>query len=94
MTTAFFLDTSIIACPTVREADGLAMSSRNKRLSDKERALAPLLYETLSSSRTEEEMSKWLKSKGVDVDYIERRGTRLIGAVRIGSTRLIDNVES
>ena len=94
MTTAFFLDTSIIACPTVREADGLAMSSRNKRLSDKERALAPLLYETLSSSRTEEEMSKWLKSKGIDVDYIERRGSRLIGAVRIGSTRLIDNVES
>lgn len=37
----------IVACPTVREADGLALSSRNVRLSPAERATAPKLAETL-----------------------------------------------
>jgi pantoate--beta-alanine ligase len=37
----------IVPCPTVREADGLAMSSRNRRLSDSERAVAPEIYRTL-----------------------------------------------
>jgi pantoate--beta-alanine ligase len=37
----------IVACPTVRELDGLAMSSRNARLSEGERAVVPVLYEAL-----------------------------------------------
>jgi len=37
----------IIPCPTVREADGLAMSSRNKRLTNEERVIAPFIYQTL-----------------------------------------------
>jgi pantoate--beta-alanine ligase len=42
----------IVACPTVRESDGLAMSSRNVRLSPAERAQAPMLYRALTATRT------------------------------------------
>lgn len=40
-------DTKLICCPTVREKDGLAMSSRNLRLSAQERQIAPKIYEAL-----------------------------------------------
>ena len=41
----------IVACPILREADGLAMSSRNIRLSSDERNAAPLIYSTLCKAR-------------------------------------------
>jgi pantoate--beta-alanine ligase len=42
----------IVPCPTVREPDGLALSSRNVRLSSAERAQAPALYKALATART------------------------------------------
>ncbi len=67
-------------CPTVREADGLAMSSRNRRLTEPQRALAGLLYQCLVSIQAKQtdgnfaivkkECTDLLKAKGFEPDYI------------------------
>jgi pantoate--beta-alanine ligase len=49
------LDIQIVPCPIVREKDGLAMSSRNERLTKEERKLAPYIYETLKLAREKKE---------------------------------------
>ncbi|MCU0303611.1 MAG: pantoate--beta-alanine ligase [Thermoanaerobaculales bacterium] len=94
MAAAFFLGTQIVACPTVREPDGLAMSSRNIHLTPAERALAPELYRILASGAEPAEIARRLATAGFGVDYVERRGARLLAAVRLGKVRLIDNVEA
>ena len=53
MTADLSLPIRIITAPTVREADGLAMSSRNQYLSDAERAVAPQLHASLEAVGTE-----------------------------------------
>jgi pantoate--beta-alanine ligase len=45
------ISTEVIACPTVREPDGLALSSRNVHLSAEERAAAPVLHRALVAAR-------------------------------------------
>ena len=45
------LNVHIVECPTIREADGLAKSSRNTLLKDDERTIAPKIYEALTASK-------------------------------------------
>ena len=93
MAQAFFMNTEIVPCPTLREADGLAMSSRNVRLTAAERDLAPKFHQALVSAATAEEAAATLKLQGFEIDYIEDVGSRRYGAVKLGAVRLIDNVE-
>jgi pantoate--beta-alanine ligase len=103
------LPVEILAGETVREADGLAMSSRNGYLSAAERSEAPRLHRVLEQVArglsTPAAMHE-LAAAGWQPDYIEvRRRADLappqdadrdrvvLGAARLGSTRLIDNVE-
>jgi pantoate--beta-alanine ligase len=85
-----------VGCSTVREKDGLAMSSRNMRLSQTEREIAPLLYREIHQAKTSgEELSKVaerLTKAGFKMDYLERKDGRVFIAAFLGDVRLIDNV--
>lgn len=89
---AFFLPTRIVPCPTVREPDGLALSSRNRHLSPYDRQKAPAFYRILASAPTVADARRNLCAIGFVVDYVEERDSRRLGAVRLGNVRLIDNV--
>lgn len=66
MTTQLNLPIRIVACPIMREADGLAMSSRNTRLTPEQRQKAPLIARTLKETLT------FVPEKGVRevIDYV------------------------
>jgi len=86
------LDVELRVVPTVRDEDGLALSSRNVRLSPEERTRALALHRALATrdpNRARELLD------GVAVDYVEVADFEprvLAGAIRVGDTRLIDNV--
>jgi pantoate--beta-alanine ligase len=92
MVSALFLPSIIVGCPTVREADGLALSSRNRHLSPADRSRAPVFYDVLTRARAADDAARELRTAGFDVDYVEDRDGRRVGAVRLGGVRLIDNV--
>lgn len=92
MAEALFVPTEIVACPTVRESDGLALSSRNRRLSPAARARAARFPAILQSAPDAASASDLLRLEGFAVDYVEDRGDRRLAAVRIDGVRLIDNV--
>lgn len=94
MVTDFFLPVEIVACPTVREPDGLAMSSRNRRLRPEQRSLAARLPQILRSAGSPEEARQELEQLGFVPDYVEEWQGRRLAAVHLGEVRLIDNVES
>jgi len=104
------LPIEVLAGETVREPDGLAMSSRNVYLSPKERAEAPRLHRVLQAvsmgTKTSQQALDEIAATGWKPDYVEvRRRADLevpqgadrelvvLGAARLGGTRLIDNLE-
>ena len=119
MTADLNLGVRVVRCATVREADGLAMSSRNAYLSVEDRALAPRLHVSLQQGAklllSKRNMSPktvtgavknaLASTKRIQIEYVElvhpislqslkvaRRPALLAAAVRLGHTRLIDNV--
>ena len=81
MVNTYYPSVQIEICPTLREPDGLAMSSRNMRLSTQERLLAVEIYATLQqirnnckcgdTSRLKKTAIQYLTAKGFKVDYVE-----------------------
>jgi pantoate--beta-alanine ligase len=113
----FSLPVRVVACPTIRDPDGLAMSSRNAYLSADHRAAAPVIRRALQeavgafnrgvSDPAELESAARAvitQAPGAQVDYVSvvdevtlgrpnlaQTGNVLAVAVKLGSTRLIDN---
>jgi pantoate--beta-alanine ligase len=92
MAAAFFLRTAIVPCTTVREPDGLALSSRNRRLPPADRHKAARFFRILSTAPTPDAAVCALSEEGFIVDYVDDHDGRRLGAVRLGDVRLIDNV--
>jgi pantoate--beta-alanine ligase len=91
MAAAFFIPVEIVPCPTVREADGLAMSTRNLNLSPAERRRAAEFPRLLASAGDADTVRAVLEEAGFEVDYVADFNGRRCAAVRLGAVRLIDN---
>jgi pantoate--beta-alanine ligase len=92
----------VVAVPTVREPDGLALSSRNRYLSPEERTSALVLSRALATQDVAAGRALVDAEPGATLDYLERvdsttfeaapDGDLLVVAARVGTTRLIDNL--
>ncbi|HEY8084760.1 MAG TPA: pantoate--beta-alanine ligase [Methylophilaceae bacterium] len=114
----FALPIKLVSGDTIRESDGLAMSSRNGYLKPAERMEAPRLHRALKQvvqavhqgqqdlAAIETQTMQYLTQLGWIVDYISIRNAAtlavatkddkklvVLGAARLGKTRLIDNIE-
>lgn len=93
MFSALFVDTIVNICPTIRDEYGLALSSRNALLTPEELNTARILNQNLRSSHSIDEIINQLEKNKLMVEYITDYKNRRFAAVKIGSVRLIDNIE-
>ena len=93
MVRAFFLSVEIIACATERDPDGLALSSRNRRLSQSARIRAADFPRVLRSAPDATAAREELQARAdlMSIMWEDVGGVRL-GAIRLENVRLIDNV--
>lgn len=92
MAKAFFMPVEIIAGKIVRAEDGLALSSRNSRLSKEGREKAAKFPASLKNYEETEKVVTTLEQEGFKVDYVENKWGRRLAAVWLDGIRLIDNV--
>ncbi len=92
MVKAFFLDTKIISCVTIRDKNGLALSSRNSFLTQQQYETAKRFPELLVMNASLSAITQKLKNQGFSVDYVEEYNDRRFAAVRLGKIRLTDNI--
>lgn len=95
MASAFFMDCKIVPVATVREKSGLALSSRNRRLSSEALEKATLISKLLKKpNENVEQIKKILLEEGFKVDYVEDHWKRRFVAASIDGVRLIDNMRN
>lgn len=88
-----FLETKIVACPTVREASGLALSSRNLRLSPGEKAIAEQAATRIhqTTKQSIDAIKTSLMKLDLELEYLEIIDGRVFAAFYVAGVRLIDN---
>ncbi len=85
------LDVEIVSCPIVRETDGLAMSSRNERLSGEERNIAPFIYITLQLARQKQgslspdQIKDWVRKQFEDQPFMQLEYFEIVEDKRLKS---------
>jgi pantoate--beta-alanine ligase len=92
MVDAFFLPLTVVPCETVRDADGLALSSRNRRLSPAARARVTRFPAILRHAATAAEAAAQLRDEGFELDYVDDRDGHRVGAIHVEGVRLIDHL--
>lgn len=92
MAKSFFMDVEVVPVPIVRDEKGLALSSRNQRLSSDGLQKAQKFAAILKQNKTITEIKNDLLSHDIEVEYLEDYSGRRFAAVLIEGVRLIDNV--